>query len=74
MAIAEDDRVHEHPQLVDQAQAACVAKYGAGAYNQDLFQPADRFWLFQGIETALFVALAVLLVLAAVHLVRRRIA
>jgi hypothetical protein len=61
--------------LCDQtAQAACVAKYGAGAYNQELFQPADRFWLFQGIETALFVALAVLLVLAAVHLVRRRIA
>ena len=61
--------------LCDQtAQAACVAKYGAGAYNQDLFQPAARFWLFQSIETALFVALAVLLVLAAVHLVRRRIA
>ena len=34
--------------------------------------PAERFWLFQGIETALFVALAVLL-LAAVYWVRRRI-
>ena len=34
--------------------------------------PAERFWLFQGIETALFVALAVLLLLAAVHWVRRR--
>jgi hypothetical protein len=52
----------------------CVAEYGAGAYNQDLFQPADRFWLFQGIETALFVALAVLLVLVAIRLVRRRVA
>jgi hypothetical protein len=39
-----------------------------------LFHPADRFWLFQGIETALFVALAALLLLAAVHWVRRRIA
>ena len=30
-------------------------------------------WLFQGIETALFVALAVLLLPAAIHLIRRRI-
>jgi hypothetical protein len=56
------------------AAAQCAAKYGAGAYNQDLFQPADRFWLFQGIETALFVALAVVLVLVAIHLIRRRTA
>jgi hypothetical protein len=61
--------------LCDQTAAAqCITKYGAGAYNQDLFQPADRFWLFQGIETALFVALAVVLLLVAVRLVRRRIA
>lgn len=61
--------------LCDQTAAArCMAKYGVGAYNQDLFQPADRFWLFQGIETALFVALAVVLVLVAVRLIRRRTA
>jgi hypothetical protein len=54
--------------------AECTSRYGAGAYNQEVFQPADRFWLFQSIETALFVALAVLLLLAAVHLVRRHIA
>lgn len=61
--------------LCDQTAAAqCTAKYGVGAYNQDLFQPAGRFWLFQGIETALFVALAVVLVLVAVHLIRRRTA
>jgi hypothetical protein len=61
--------------LCDQTAAAqCTAKYGAGAYNQDLFQPADRFWSFQGIETALFVALAVVLLLVAVRLVRRRVA
>jgi ABC-2 family transporter protein len=61
--------------LCDQATApSCVAKYGAGAYNQELFQPADRFWLFQGIETALFVVLAVVLLALAVRLVRRRIA
>jgi len=61
--------------LCDQTAAArCIAEYGVGAYNQDLFQPADRFWLFQGIETALFVALAVVLVLVAIHLIRRRTA
>ena len=60
--------------VCDQTTAAsCLAKYGAGSYNQELFQPADRFWLFQGIETALFVALALLLLLAAVQLVRRRV-
>ena len=51
----------------------CLANYGPGADNQEVFQPADRYWLFQGIETAVFVALAVLLLLAAVHWVRRRI-
>jgi hypothetical protein len=51
----------------------CLANYGPGAYNLELIHPADRYWLFQGIETALFVALAVLLLLAAVHWVRRRI-
>jgi hypothetical protein len=52
----------------------CMAEFGPGAYNLELFHPAGRYWLFQGIETALFVALAVLLLLAAVHWVRRRIA
>jgi hypothetical protein len=51
----------------------CLANYGPGAYNLQLFHPADRYWLFQGIETALFVVLAVLLLLAAVHWVRRRV-
>ena len=61
--------------LCDQTSAAqCLARYGVGAYNQELFQPADRVWLFQGIETALFVALAAVLLVLAVHLVRRRVA
>jgi hypothetical protein len=51
----------------------CLAEFSADAYNLQLVHPADRFWLFQGIETALFVALAVLLLLAAIHVVRRRI-
>jgi len=51
----------------------CLAQYGAGAYNQELYHPASRFWLFQGIETALFVVLAALLLLAAIQWIRRRI-
>ena len=51
-----------------------MTKYGVGSYNQELFQPADRFWLFQGIETVLFVVLAAVLLVLAVRLVRRRIA
>jgi hypothetical protein len=50
-----------------------VVEYGAGAYNLELLHPSERYWLIQGIETALFVVLAVLLLLAAVHWVRRRI-
>ena len=50
-----------------------LAELAADGYNLELFHPADLFWLFQGIETALFVALAVLLLLAAIHVIRRRI-
>jgi hypothetical protein len=52
----------------------CLAGFGADAYNLELFHPADRYWLFQSVETALFVALAVVLLVAAVHVIRRRIA
>jgi ABC-2 family transporter protein len=51
----------------------CLEGFAADAYNLQPFHPADRFWLFQGIETALFVASAALLLLAAVHVIRRRI-
>lgn len=37
------------------------------------FQPGDRFWTFQGIETAIFVLLALAAVAATVVLLRRRI-
>jgi hypothetical protein len=57
----------------DPTVAGCLAQYGPGAYNLQLFQSADRFWVLQGIETALFVGLAVLLLLASVHWVRRRL-
>ena len=42
-----------------------------GAYNWQLYHPADRFWLFQGIETGIFVALAAVLLYLAVRRIRR---
>ncbi|NJP32021.1 transporter [Micromonospora thermarum] len=44
---------------------------GPGAHNWQLYQPADRYWLFQAIETGIFVALAALLILLAVRRIRR---
>jgi hypothetical protein len=41
------------------------------AYNWQLYQPADRYWPFQGIETGIFVALAALLVYLAIRRLRR---
>jgi hypothetical protein len=40
-------------------------------FNWEKYQPANRFWLFQGIETGIFVALAVLLIFLAVRRIRR---
>jgi hypothetical protein len=39
----------------------CLARIGAG-FNHAVYQPASRFWEFQGIEAALFGGLALLLV------------
>ncbi|MFU8854197.1 transporter [Micromonospora sp. SL1-18] len=52
---------------------ACGAELGLGpgAYNWQLYQPGSRFWLFQGIETGIFVALALLLVYFAIRRIRR---
>jgi hypothetical protein len=38
----------------------CMARHGAG-FTHALYQPASRFWEFQGIETALFGGIALLL-------------
>jgi hypothetical protein len=45
--------------------------FGAGSYNWELYQPAGRFWVFQGIETGIFVALAAVLLYFAIRRVRR---
>ncbi|WP_030393831.1 MULTISPECIES: ABC transporter permease [Kitasatospora] len=56
--------------------AGCLARiaqdYGpAPLTNWQEYQPADRFWTFQAIETGIFLALTVLLVTVAVRRVRR---
>ena len=44
-----------------QAFQHCVAKVAAKYHEVVTYQPASRFWAFQGLETALFVVLALLL-------------
>jgi hypothetical protein len=53
--------------------ADCIAEVGRGAVNLEIYQSASRYWLFQGIETALFVAVSVVLLVAAVAWIRRRL-
>jgi hypothetical protein len=45
-----------------------------GLHTQITYQPGSRFWAFQGIESAIFVALAAVLVGITVWAVKRRIA
>jgi hypothetical protein len=44
-----------------------------GLYNLAVFQPASRFWLFQGIETAIFGGLALILLAFAVWWTQNRV-
>lgn len=71
--IAEDTRIQCPSGMKGPDGGVCGAELGVqpGAYNWQLYQPADRFWLFQSIETGIFVALAVLLLYLAVRRVRR---
>jgi hypothetical protein len=47
------------------------AGYDVGTYNLQIFHPASEFWTFQLIETGIFVAGAVLLLLVALRHLRR---
>jgi hypothetical protein len=51
------------------AMDACVSRLGYT--NVTKYQPASRYWTFQYLETALFLGLAALLILAAVIAIRR---
>ncbi len=50
---------------------ACMKAHGWSLYT--IYQPADRFWLFQGIESAIFFGLAAALLALAIWWVRRRL-
>lgn len=78
---------HAGHQLSDQqVYGACLSQFNAtkdtffqcihdhGWLITEAYQPASRFWVFQGIETAIFVALAVALLALTIWLVRRHIA
>jgi hypothetical protein len=56
-----------------QAFQDCVAKVAAKYHEIVTYQPASRFWAFQGIETAIFLALALLLAGLCFFWVRRRL-
>lgn len=57
-----------------EAFTECVDKITAAFHQVLLYQPANRFWTFQWIETAIFLVLAVLLGGLSYWWVRRRIA
>ncbi|MEU0548996.1 transporter [Micromonospora sp. NPDC005979] len=71
--VAENTRIQCPPGGKGPDGRVCGADLGLGpgAYNWEMYQPADRFWLFQSIETGIFVALAALLLYLAVRRVRR---
>ncbi len=46
--------------------------HAKGLFFHHLYQPADRFWLFQSIEAAIFLVLAVGLITLTIWWVRRR--
>jgi ABC-type transport system involved in multi-copper enzyme maturation permease subunit len=50
--------------------ASCLAAHGYRAYLS--YQPASRFWAFQGIETGIFVALAAVLLSVTFWVLKRR--
>jgi len=65
------DCVTETGNRVGGAIDSCLAE--RGIVNSVVYHPASRFWLFQGIETAIFLGLAAALVAVTVWWVTRRI-
>jgi len=59
-----------HGKIVD---PACLAAHGSG-YMHAVYQPASRFWLLQGMETALFGGAALALILFAAWWTHQRTA
>lgn len=57
--------------LQQQQWDACMKAHGWSLYT--IYQPADRFWLFQGIESAIFFGLAAALLALTIWWVRRQL-
>ncbi|HET9016596.1 MAG TPA: hypothetical protein VFN57_13435 [Thermomicrobiaceae bacterium] len=53
---------------------ACVSAVAARFHQVVTYQPADRYWVFQGIETAIYVGLGLLLAGLCLWWVQRRVA
>jgi hypothetical protein len=59
------------PGLTKQSVFQCIAARGISQYI--VYQPGDRYWTFQAIETALYAILAAALLVLTVYWVRRRL-
>ena len=77
---AHGNAVHNLPSIVDACaggatmklgDASCLAQHGV--FDHAVYHPASRFWVFQGIEAAIFVGMAIALGGFAVWWVRNRI-
>jgi ABC-2 family transporter protein len=64
-------QLHKVSALDKDQVGQCLSQLGVRTV--DTFQPGSRFWLFQGIESAMFLLLAAGLVVLAMWLIRRRI-
>jgi len=56
--------------LPDPATLSCMQS--AGFRQFVTYQPADRYWIFQGIEAGIFVALAAALLAVTFYVIRHR--
>lgn len=71
--------VHNLPSVADACGSSVQQKLGDpsclaqhGVFNHAIYHPASRFWLFQGIEAAIFLGLALALVGFAAWWIRER--
>ena len=71
--VAANTQVACPPDPTGPGAAGCGTGLGIepGSYNWQLYQPAGRFWAFQGIETGIFLALAAVLMYLAIRRIRR---
>jgi hypothetical protein len=61
------------PAAMQQALHTCVAKLSTTFHQATTYQPSSRYWTFQGLETAIYVALALLLGAVCFWWVRHRL-